>query len=392
MPAEPFTIAVPQKNLDDLRSRLLLTRWPDHVQAGWDYGTDPAYLRELVDYWIERFDWRLQERRLNAFPHFRATVDHFGLHFIHQRGVGLQRMPLLLLHGWPGSFVQMLDLIPLLTDPNSHDGDPSDAFDVVVASLPGYGFSDQPTAPGMSEARMADLFHRLMTETLGYPRYAVRGGDWGGGILAHLASSYPVAIIGTHTGGTSPHIDEVPNDLSLAEREYIENVRRWRAAEVGYSQEQSTKPQTLATALNDSPAGLASWIIEKYRRWSDCEGDVETRFSKDDLLTNVMIYWITQTIGSSIRLYYESVGDPPLQDSIVPASFLMSPKDMFRTPKEWIARTARIDRWTEIDSGGHFLEWEEPHLVAADLRAFFPRAVMKSRQPTTGRPEQQQSP
>ena len=367
---EPFTIAVSNADLDDLRSRLRRTRWPKHVQAGWDYGTNPAYLKELVDYWIERFDWRLQERRLNTFPQFLADVDGLRLHFIRQRGTGPRPMPLLLLHGWPGSFVQMLDLIPLLADPATHGGDPIDAFDVVVVSLPGYGFSDQPTSPGMSEKRMADLFHRLMAEKLGYTRFAVRGADWGGGILAHLASSYPAAIIGTHSGGTSPHVDDMPADPSPAELEYVENVRRWRTAEVGYSQLQSTKPQTIASALNDSPAGLASWIIEKYRRWSDCDGDVERRFSKDELLTNVMIYWITGTIGSSIRLYYESIGDPALSESTVPAAHLMSPKDMFRTPREWIARTTRIDRWTEIDRGGHFLEWEEPQLVAEDVRAF----------------------
>ena len=367
---KPFSIAVSDEDLDDLRARLRRTRWPKHVWAGWDYGTDPVYLRELVDYWLERFDWRLQERRLNAFPQFLAEVDGLRLHFIRQRGSGARTMPLLLLHGWPGSFVQMLDLVPLLTDPVAHGGDSNDAFDVVVVSLPGYGFSDQPTAPGMSEARMAELFYRLMTETLGYARFAVRGGDWGGGILAHLASSYPAAIIGTHTGGTSPHVDEIPANPSSDELEYFENVRLWRAKEVGYSQLQSTKPQTIACALNDSPVGLASWIVEKYRRWSDCDGDVEKRFSKDQLLTNVMIYWITGTIGSSIRLYYEAIGDPPLSNSTVPAAHLMSPKDMFRTPKEWIARTTRIDRWTEIDRGGHFLEWEEPQLVAEDLRSF----------------------
>jgi len=365
-----FTIAVSEDDLDDLRSRLLRTRWPAHVEAGWAYGTDPRYLREIIDYWIKRYDWRLQERRLNAFPHFRAEVDGVRLHFIRQRGIGSRPMPLLLLHGWPGSFVQMLDLIPLLTDPAAHGGDSFDAFDVIVGSLPGYGFSEQPTAPGMNEARMAELFYQLMTHTLGFSRFAVRGGDWGGGILTHLASSYSAAIIGTHTGGTSPHVDQMPDNPSPAELKYFENVQRWRAAEVGYGQEQSTKPQTLASALNDSPAGLASWIIEKYRRWSDCDGDVETRFSKDELLTNVMIYWITQTIGSSIRLYYESIGDAPLLRSTVPAAYLMSPKDMFPTPREWVARQARIDRWTEIDRGGHFLEWEEPQLVAEDLRTF----------------------
>ena len=368
---KPFKIDVSDEDLEDLRSRLRRTRWPNHVGAGWDDGTDPKYLRELVDYWREKFDWRLQERRLNAFPQFLAAVDGLEIHFVRQRGIGPAPMPLLLLHGWPGSFVQMLDLIPKLSDPVAHGADASDAFDVVAVSLPGYGFSEQPIEPGMTEARMAVLFYRLMTETLGFERFGVRGGDWGGGILTHLAASYPSAIIGTHTGGTSPHLDESPNDLSAAERQYLEDVKRWRATEVGYSLIQSTKPQTIASALNDSPAGLASWIVEKYRRWSDCDGDVENRFTKDELLTNIMIYWVTQTIGSSIRLYKDAIGDAPLAKSTVPAAHLMSPKDMFRTPREWIARTNRIDRWTEIDRGGHFLEWEEPQIVAEDLRAFF---------------------
>jgi pimeloyl-ACP methyl ester carboxylesterase len=366
----PFEIAVSNEDLDDLHSRLRRTRWPKRFDAGWDFGTDPDYLRDIIDYWLNVYDWRLQERWLNTFAHFHTQVDGFGLHLIHQRGSGPEPMPLLLLHGWPGSFVQMLDIIPLLTDPLGRDGDANDSFGVVIPSLPGYGFSDQPAAPGMNEARMAGLFHALMTESLGYKRYAVRGADWGGGILTHLAAAYPQAIIGTHTGGSSPHLDGFPEDLSPAECRYIDDVMQWRRLEVGYSQEQSTKPVTLATGLNDSPAGLASWIVEKFRRWSDCNGNVETRFSKDALLTNIMIYWVTQTIGSSIRLYREAVGDAPLQHSRVPAAYLMTPKDMFRTPRAWVARTAQIDRWTEIDRGGHFLEWEEPQLVAEDLRTF----------------------
>ena len=365
---EPFSIDVPQRELDDLRARLAATRWPDDpAEGGWDAGTDPAYLRELVDHWLHRYDWRLQERRLNAHPQFRARVGGFGLHLVHRRGTGPAPLPILLLHGWPGSFVQMLDLVPLLADP----GDPADAFDVVVPSLPGFGFSDRPRAPGLTEADAADLMHGLMTVVLGHPRYAVHGTDFGGTVLTHLAARHPDAVVGTHAGGTSPRVDETLPDLSPAERRYAADVRRWRATEVGYGAIQATKPQTLATALTDSPAGLAGWIVEKFRRWSDCGGDVETRFTKDQLLTNVMVYWVTRTIGSSIRWYRDGIGDAPLRGSPVPAAFLMPAKDMLPTPREWVARSARIDCWTEVDRGGHFIEWEEPGLVADDIRAFF---------------------
>ncbi len=278
---------------------------------------------------------------------------------------------MLILHGWPGSFVQMLDLLPLLTDPGAHGGDPADAFDVVIGSLPGFGFSDRPTAPGMSVGAMAPLFHKLMTETLGYGRYAIRAGDLGAGVMSQMAADHPEAVIGIHTGGTNPYIAQVPDDLSLAEQEYVANAQAWNQAETAYALLQGTKPQTLAHALNDSPTGLASWIVEKVRRWSDSDGDIERRFSKDEILTNLMVYWTTQTIGSSMRLYYEVVRDPRFAPVDVPTAYLMSPKDFFPTPREWVARTSRIDRWTETDRGGHFLEWEEPELVAADMRAFF---------------------
>lgn len=372
MSAQSFTIAVSDATLADLDDRLARTRWPDAVDGtGWNYGTSREYLQSLVAYWQDGFDWRAQERRLNAFPHFRATVNGIGLHFIHQRGNGVDPIPLLLLHGWPGSFVQMLDILPLLTDPVAHSGQPDDAFHVVIGSLPGFGFSDRPGAPGMSVARMAPLFHRLMTETLGYSRYAIRGGDLGAGILTQVAIQYPESVIGIHTGGTTPFLMQVPDGLSPAEQQYVADAQHWGQTEMAYAQEHASKPQTLAHGLNDSPAGLASWIIEKFRRWSDCDGDIERRFSKGDLLTNLMVYWVTETIGSSMRLYYETVRDPQWGHPDVPTAYLMSPKDMFPTPREWVARTSRIDRWTEIGRGGHFLEWEEPGLMADDLRAFF---------------------
>jgi pimeloyl-ACP methyl ester carboxylesterase len=367
-----FTLHVSDAELDDLRHRLAGSRWPDEPAGiGWDYGTDPAYLSRLVDYWRTGFDWRDQEAWLNSFPQFVSQVADFGIHYVRARGRGAAPIPVLLLHGWPGSFVQMLDLVPLLADPAAHGRPDAVAFDVVAASLPGFGFSDRPAATGMDEAAMADLFHGVMTGVLGYDRYAVHGTDFGGTVATHLAARYPAHIIGLHVGGTSPRVDESLPDLSAAERRYAERVRAWRAGEVGYGAIQGTRPQTLAPALNDSPMGLASWLVEKFRRWSDCDGDLDSRFTMDQLLTNIMVYWASETIGSSIRLYRDGIGDADLVDSPVPAAFLMPAKDMLPTPREWVARTARIDRWTPVDRGGHFIEWEEPALVADDMRAFF---------------------
>ncbi len=373
MSVTPFTVAIPDATLDDLRERLARTRWPDEVaDAGWEYGTNMAYLKELAGYWRGGFDWRAQERRINAFPQSRAEVDGTGIHFIHARGMGPNPVPLLLLHGWPSSFVQMLKIIPLLTDPASHGGDAADSFDVVAASLPGYGFSDRPTAHGMSVGRMAGLFHTLMTEELGYARYAVRGTDLGAGVLTQLAIGHPESLIGAHTGGTNPYIGQAPDDLTDEEKEFVANAQQWMQAEMAYAMEHSSKPQTLAYGLNDSPVGLAAWIIEKFRRWSDCDGDLESVFTKDELLTNLTIYWVTETINSSIRLYYETVRDPGAWGKIaVPTGYAMPPKDMFPTPRAWVERGGRVDRWTVLPHGGHFPEWEVPGPLAEDIRAFF---------------------
>ncbi|MEV7040438.1 epoxide hydrolase family protein [Amycolatopsis sp. NPDC051061] len=368
---QPFRIAVTDAELEDLRCRLRATRWPDHlVGGGWDYGTDPAYLRELVEYWAEAFDWRREERRLNSYPQFLAEIEGLNVHFVHQRAGGGGGLPVLVLHGWPGSFVQMLDLLPLLAAPTEHGGEGDDAFDVVVGSLPGFGFSDTTNRPGLTEPHMARLFHRLMTEVLGYERYAVRGSDFGGSVAEALATRYPEAVVGIHLSGTTPRADNPPPDPGPAIRQYLRDVERWRASEVGYGAIQSTKPQTPATALNDSPAGLAGWIVEKFRRWSDCDGEVERRFTKDQLLTNISLYWFTATIGSSIRLYCESDYEQECGWD-VPTAHLMSSKDMFPTPREWVEHVSRVDRWTAVDRGGHFIEWEEPGLVAEDMRAFF---------------------
>ena len=372
---QPFTVHIPQMTLDDLRDRLARTRWPDEpAGAGWDYGTDLAYLRELVDYWRDGFDWRAQEVAINRFAHFRAELDGIGIHFIHERGKGKNPLPIMLLHGWPSSFLQMLDIIPLLTDPAAHGGDPGDAFDVIVPSLPGYGFSDRPAAKGMEPVRIADLFAPLMTDALGYNRFAIRASDLGLGVSRELALARPELLVGLHHSGTSYIIRSVPDDISPAERAFLAEAQAFRQAEGAYAMLHSTKPQSLAAGLNDSPAGLAAWFVEKFRTWSDNDGDVESAFTKDELLTNLTIYWATETIGSSIRLYAERARFPsPNADKrvTVPTAVAVLPSDLVRQPREWDERQYDVQRWTVLPRGGHFGEWEVPDLLAEDIRAFF---------------------
>jgi pimeloyl-ACP methyl ester carboxylesterase len=373
MTVEPFEVSIPQATLEDLRERLAATRWSDEIEgAGWDYGANLEYVKELGGYWLEDFDWRTQEERINSFANYRADVDGLGIHFIHERGRGEDPVPVLALHGWPSSFYQMLKIVPLLTDPGAHGGYSADSFDVIVPSLPGYGFSDRPRKRGMSASRVAELLHKLMTEELGYERYATRASDLGAGVSQQLALSYPESLIGLHHNGTNPYLGEVPDDLTEAEQEFVQNAQSWSFQEMAYAMEHSSKPQTLACGLNDSPAGLAAWVVEKFWRWSDTGGDLESRFTKDEILANLTIYWATETIGSSMRLYYETARDPGSWDRVeVPTAMMMSPKDMFPTPREWVERSYNVERWTDIDRGGHFLEWEEPGLVAEDARAFF---------------------
>jgi pimeloyl-ACP methyl ester carboxylesterase len=375
MTGESFRVHVPREILDDLHERLVRTRWTDEVRgAGWDYGTNLAYLKELVAYWEKTFDWRAQEEAINRFSHYRARVDGFGIHFIREKGRGRDAFPLVLLHGWPASFLQMVKIIPLLADPASHGGDPVDSFDVIVPSLPGYGFSDRPRERGMTVARIASLVHRLVTEELGYERYGVRGSDMGAGVAQQLALTFPDSVIGIHLSGTNPYFGETPPGLSPAEKVFLGKVEAFRMQEAGYAMVQGTKPQTLAYGLTDSPAGLAAWIIEKFRAWSDCGGDVEKRFTRDELLSNVMVYWATGTINSSCRLYYETMHSPwpnAGKRVEVPTGVAMFPKDLVPAPREWAERQFNVTRWTEMPRGGHFGEMEEPELLADDIRAFF---------------------
>jgi pimeloyl-ACP methyl ester carboxylesterase len=377
MELQPFTINIPQLTLDDLRERLIRTRWPDEVdEANWDYGTNRAYLQELVHYWHDVFDWREQEAMLNQFHQFKTTIDGFGIHFIHERGKGPNPIPILLTHGWPDSFLRMYKLIPLLTDPEKYGGRAEDSFDVVVPSIPGYGFSDRPREKGFTSGRVADLFTRLMTESLDYSQFGAHGGDWGTSITEQLAFNHPDSLIGIHlTDIPYHHLFTVkPDELTPDEQEYLKAGQAWQMQEGAYALIQSTKPQTLAYGLNDSPAGLLAWIIEKFQRWSDSDGVLERKFTKEELLTNATIYWVTETINSSIRLYYEAQHQPPYsttEQTEVPTAIALFPKDLIPPPRAFADRFFNIQRWTMMPNGGHFAALEEPELLAKDIQSFF---------------------
>ncbi len=392
MDVRPFTVAVPQAILDDLRDRLARTRWPDEVaDAGWAYGVPLGYLRGLVEYWRDGFDWRAQESRINAFAHCRADIDGYGTHFIHERDQGPRPLPLLITHGWPSSFVEMLDLIPLLTDPTGHGGDPADAFDVVVPSLPGYGFSDRLTREGRLPARWPSLWAKLMAG-LGYKQFGSHAGDVGASLTSRLALAHPERLIGYHTPepGIMPGPYRGPGapPLSPAECAYAAYRRRWEDAEGGYERIQATRPQTLAYGLTDSPTGLAAWLLDKWYSWTALpSGDLGRHFTRDQLLTNVTLYWVTGTINAANRTYYGGGGwrwrDPdagPQPEPVGPDTRIRVPLGVMltatqpieRAPREYVQRLfADIRRWVELPRGGHFIALEEPELVAEHIRAFF---------------------
>ncbi len=376
MHPESFSVRVPDEVLDDLYARLSNARWPEALPyAAWTSGVDLAYLRELVDYWATSFDWRAQERRLNAFLQFTAEVDGQLIHFVHERGRGPRPFPLVLTHGWPSSYVELLKLVPLLTDPAAHGGDERDSFDVVVPSLPGFAFSGQPHRPGVcTSTHIADLWARLMNEHLGYARFGAQGQDIGAAVAISLGAEHSDVVAGIHVPGllTFPPANQ---PLSEEGRAFLARQERWRGAEGGYAYEQGTYPQTLAVGLNDSPAGLAAWIVDKFRAWSDCDGVVERRFSKDELLTNITIYWVTGSINSSFLFYYESQHNSERRSPMrvqVPVGVALFPKENPITgPRDWAEAAYNIVRWTEMPRGGHFPAAEEPELLAAELREFF---------------------
>ena len=372
----PFAIHVPDAVLVDLKARLANARFPDPLAAeSWTYGTDIRYLKELVTYWRTRFDWREQERRLNRFEQFTTRIDGLTLHFIHRRSSLPHALPLLITHGWPGSFVEFSKIIEPLTDPVSHGGRPEDAFDVVIPSLPGFAFSDQPRTAGYDTARIGALESQLMAR-LGYTRYAVQGGDWGAIISSQIARNDVAHVIGLHINmctGAAPTGGDPEAGLSPAEIERLKRRQQFQAEETGYQQIQGTKPQTLGIALNDSPVGLAAWIVEKFRTWCDCDGDPEKVFTKDELLTNITLYWVTQTAASAARIYYENRHAPATtaRRVEVPTACADFPKEVIWAPRSWLEPRFNITRWTAMPRGGHFAAFEQPQLLVGDIRAFF---------------------
>ena len=375
----PFKIQVPDDVLSDLTARLDMTRWPDQVaNSDWAYGTELGYLRELVAYWRHGYDWRGHEAKLNALPQYTADIDGQLIHFFHIKGKGPNPLPLILTHGWPSSVVEPLELVSQLTDPASMDGHEADSFDVVIPSMPGFGFSAAPLEKG--QARVDIMWRKLMTDVLGYADFVAHGTDVGARVTSALGRFHADVVRAIHIGSVDLEWPSpVPvTGLSDAEQRYMEKAEGWEALEGGYAHQQSTRPQSLAYGLNDSPVGLAAWIVEKYRAWSDCDGDIESRFSKDQLLTNIMIYWVTRSIGPSMRRYYEVRNHPaypklaPGERIEVPTGIAMFPGEKeLVVPREWADRCYNITHWTDMPRGGHFPAIEEPGLLVADLRRYF---------------------
>jgi pimeloyl-ACP methyl ester carboxylesterase len=385
MKTEHFNIAIPDAVLSDLQERLKNTRLPDELPGSdWDFGTNLAYLKELVEYWRDSYNWRRHEARLNGFAQFKTRIDDIDIHYIHEQGKGINSFPIVLTHGWPDSFLRFEKIIPMLTDPESYGADVKDSFDVVIPSLPGFGFSDEPASAGMI-FKVHSLWNDLMTNVLGYKSYGAHGGDWGSIVTEHLGRSYSGSVAGIHlTDVPFIHTFKKPGDLSDAEKKYLAAIEKWQMAEGAYNMVQSTRPQTLACGLNDSPAGLAAWILEKFQSMNNSGGadDVEKYFSKDDLLTNITIYWATQSIFSSFLPYYDIMNAGAITwigekikewagSSEVPAGFAMFPKDNSHPPREWAERFFNVQRWTQLERGGHFGALEEPALLANEIRAFF---------------------
>ncbi len=375
---EAFTLTVADEAIADLRERLGRTRFPDQAPGEpWAYGTNVEYLRGLTDYWRTGFDWRAQETQLNGFPQFKAALHDIDVHFLHVPGNGPNPCPLLLMHGWPGSVFEFIELIPRLTDPARFGGDPADAFTVVAPSLPGYGLSFRPGQKRFGIEEIADCLADLMTETLGYRRFAAQGGDWGGITASRMGYAHADKLIGIHVNLLAVRRDgSMLADPTPEERKYLDELAYWLREETGYQWIQGTRPQTLSFGLTDSPAGLAAWIVEKFRAWSDCGGNVESVYTRDQLLANISLYWFTGAIGSSLFPYYFRMHRPwPIPDggSVgVPTGYCEFPREILRPPRSLAARTyPDIRRWTVMPHGGHFAAMEQPKALADEVSAFF---------------------
>jgi microsomal epoxide hydrolase len=369
----PFRIEIPQAELDDLRARLGRTRWPDQLQGvGWEYGIPLDYLRDLAEYWRTAYDWRAHERRLNGFPQFTTTISGQRVHFLHVRSPEPGAVPLIMTHGWPGSIVEFTEVIGPLTNPRAHGGDAADAFHLVVPSIPGYGFSGPTHEPGWNVQRIALAWDELMTR-LGYERYGTQGGDWGSSVSRELGISARDRVIGVHLNMLNPQGGSDEPDLTDVERGRLDRMRQFRSTGRGYGAIQATRPQTLAYALTDSPAGQLAWIAEKFYEWTD--GDLpEDAVDRDQLLTNVTLYWLTGTAGSSARLYFEAArsgaAGPPAA-STVPTGVAVFPHEIAPPIRRFAELSNNIVHWSEFDRGGHFAAMEEPDLLVADVREFF---------------------
>ena len=377
MTPQPFTLHIPDAAIADLHQRLDMARWPDQAPGlPWAYGTDLGWMQALATYWRHGFDWRAQERRLNAFAQFKVPLHGIALHYLHVHGQGPAPMPLLLSHGWPGSVFEFTELIPRLTDPARFGGDPADAFTVVAPSLPGYGLSFSPGQRRFSVEQMADAFAALMTG-LGYARFGTQGGDWGASVSARLGLAHAANTIGVHLNMLPVRRDPAELGGSAAEQQYKRELQHWLREETGYSTIQGTRPQTLAFGLNDSPIGLAAWIVEKMRAWSDCGGEIETVFTRDEILANVSLYWFTGAIGASFwpyyaRLHADAWPIPAGATVDVPVGYAEFPREILRPPRSVAERTfSDIRRWSVMARGGHFAAMEQPEALAQEIRAFY---------------------
>jgi epoxide hydrolase len=377
MELAPFRLAVPEADLDDLRARLRRTRWPEReTVAGdgaldWSQGAPLAYIQRLCAHWADGYDWRAAEARVNAIPQFRATIDGLGIHLLHARSPEPGAIPLVVTHGWPGSIVEFLKVIGPLSDPRAHGGDPADAFHVVCPSLPGYGWSDKPPATGWGAAHIADAWDQLMGG-LGYERYAAQGGDWGSMVTTMLGIRHPEHLIGAHVNMPIVRPDRSTfNDLTDAERATLDDMARHRRWGTGYSTEQSTRPQTLGYGLTDSPAGQCAWVVEKFHEWAG----PGSALTDDELLDNVMFYWLPAAGTSSARLYWESFRQVPDDPVGVPAGCSIFPGEIFRPSRRWLAqRFTDLRYYHELDRGGHFAAFEQPELFVDEVRSCF-RAI-----------------
>ena len=369
---QPFQLDIPQSELDDLRRRLEHARFPEPATVdGWGQGVPIDRLRDLIAYWRDGYDWRRCEVVLNGLGQSRTKIDGLDIHFLHVRSQHEGALPLLLTHGWPGSVIEFLKVIGPLTDPEAHGGRVEDSFDLVIPSLPGFGFSDKPREAGWGVERIAAAWAVLM-ERLGYTRYVAQGGDWGSSVSVEMGGQQPRGLVGIHLNMLSLKPDPLDEELDADEQEALDKLQLFANCESAYARQQATKPQTLGYALADSPVGQAAWIYEKFRTWSDCDGDPETVLSRDEILDNIMLYWLTNSGASSARLYHESMGSFRPKHVTLPVGFSAFPKEIIPTPRKWAEQVfPNIIHWNRLDKGGHFAAFEQPELFVSELRTCF---------------------